>query len=339
MPHSFKLSRRIARFRAPLLVLASVALAACDSTEPQSSTIPEIADRPPADSVGTTSDDTTTTASPTVAAPSLGSAFAGGIPIGVARQPNSAFGNVYNGAVRQLTPDGLRSNLSAIKGNGGRIFLMMAGNQYYYKNADGTFSLSKWKARVDRFRHIDFDQYVNDGTVIAHYLIDEPYDPANWAGKPVSGATLEEMAKYSKQIWPNLTTVVRAEPYRIKWSGTYRYLDAAWAQFYNPRGTLDPSDYLRQSVADAQRMGLGLVVGLNLLGGAPPLIGAGKGGSPMSVTQVRNWGSAMLASSYACAFVSWTWDSNYLSRIGMQDAMKYLRSKAQNRAAKSCKGG
>ena len=88
MPHSFKLSRRIARFRAPLLVLASVALAACDSTEPQSSTIPEIADRPPADSVGTTSDDTTTTASPTVAAPSLGSAFAGGIPIGVARQPN-----------------------------------------------------------------------------------------------------------------------------------------------------------------------------------------------------------------------------------------------------------
>ena len=50
MPHSFKLSRRLARFRAPLLVLASVALAACDSTEPQSSTIPEIADRPPADS-------------------------------------------------------------------------------------------------------------------------------------------------------------------------------------------------------------------------------------------------------------------------------------------------
>ena len=81
---------------------------------------------------------------------------------------------------------------------------------------------------------------MNDGTVIAHYLIDEPYDPRNWAGQPIPGSTLEEMAQYSKQIWPNLTTIVRAEPYRIKWSGTYRYLDAAWAQFYNPRGNLDP---------------------------------------------------------------------------------------------------
>ena len=317
-------------------MLAGVALAACDSTEPQSSITHEIADRAPADSVGTNSDDTTTTA--TVAAPQMAASFAGGIPIGIARQPNSAFGNVYNGAVRQLTPDGLRSNLSSIKSNGGRIFLMMAGNQYYYKNADGTFSLAKWKARVDRFRKIDFGSYVNDGTVIAHYLIDEPYDPANWAGKPIPGATLEEMAKYSKMIWPNLTTVVRAEPYRIKWSGTYKYLDAAWAQFYNPRGNIDPDQYLRESVADAQRMGLGLVVGLNLLGGAPPLIGPGRGGSPMSVSQVKSWGSAMLASNYACAFVSWTWDSKYLAKSGMQDAMRYLRSKAQNRPAKSCKG-
>jgi hypothetical protein len=216
---------------------------------------------------------------------------------------------------------------------------MMAGNQYYYKNADGTFSLSKWKARVDRYRNTNFASYVKDGTVIAHYLIDEPYDPTNWGGKPIPGSTLDAMAKYSKQIWPSLLTVVRAEPYRIQWSGTYQYLDAAWAQFYNPRGTLDPNDYLKQSVADAQRMGLGLVVGLNLLGGAPPLIGPGKGGSPMSVSQVKNWGSAMLNSSYPCAFVSYTYDTDYLSRSGMTDAMKYLRSKAQNRAAKSCRVG
>ena len=78
---------------------------------------------------------------------------------------------------------------------------------------------------------------------------------------------------------------------------------------------------------------------LNLLGGAPPLIGPGKGGSPMSVSQVKNWGSAMLNSSYPCAFVSYTYDADYLSRSGMTDAMKYLRSKAQNRAAKSCRVG
>ncbi len=67
---------------------------------------------------------------------------------------------------------------------------MMAGNQHYYKNADGTFSLSKWKARVDRFRHVNFSSFVSDGTVIAHYLIDEPYDPAQLGrASPSAGST------------------------------------------------------------------------------------------------------------------------------------------------------
>ena len=137
-------------------------------------------------------------------------------------------------------------NLATIKARGGKVMLMMAGSQKYYKNADGTFSLSKWKARVDRYRKVNFSQYINDGTIIGHYLIDEPYDPANWAGRPISGATLEEMAKYSKAIWPSLKTIVRAEPYLIKWSGTYRALDAAWAQYLWRKG--DVKTYLNRNL-------------------------------------------------------------------------------------------
>jgi hypothetical protein len=207
---------------------------------------------------------------------------------------------------------------------------MMAGSQKHYKNADGSFSLTKWKARIDRYRNTNFSSFINDGTIIAHYLIDEPYDGHNFGGKPVPGSTLEEMARYSKSLWPSLKTVVRAEPYYIKWSGTYRYLDAAWAQYLARKGNV--SDYIQKNVSAAKQMGLGLVVGLNMKHGGVP------NGTWMSPSEVENWGSALLSSDYSCAFISWQYDSNMLSSSSMKDAMGSLRRKAQSRPSRSCSG-
>jgi hypothetical protein len=231
--------------------------------------------------------------------------------------------------MRNIFPDALVSNLSEIRSRGGKVVLMMVGPQKYYKNADGTFSLSKWKARVDRFRRVNFSSFVSDGTVIGHYLIDEPYDPHNFGGRPIPGSTLEEMAKYSKQIWPNLKTIVRAEPYYIKWSGTYRYLDAAWAQYLYRKG--DVTKYINNNVSTAKNMGLGLVVGLNVTRGGNP------NGTWMSATEVERWGSTLLSSDYPCAFISWQWASG-VNTSAMRDAMSTLRRKAQNRGSRSCSG-
>ena len=206
---------------------------------------------------------------------------------------------------------------------------MFAGNERHYKT-DGHFDLGKWKARVNRFRNVNFSDFVKDGTIVGHYLIDEPYDPANWAGRPVPGSTLEEMARYSKSLWPSMVTIVRAEPYLIKWRGTYRYLDAAWAQYLWRKGNVN--DYIRRNISEAQRMGLGLVVGLNLRHGGTP------NGTWMSPDEVKNFGSALLSSSYPCAFISWQYDSKYLSSSSIKTAMSVLKSKAQNRASKSCRG-
>ena len=164
--------------------------------------------------------------------------------------------------MRTLGPGELLSQLADIKSRGGRIVLMLAGSQPNYLNRDGTFSLSMWKERIDRFRGIDFSSYVKDGTIIGHYLIDEPYDPANYGGQAVTGATIDEMARYSKSIWPGMLTIVRSEPYLIKWSGNYQYLDAAWAQYLARKG--DPTDYINKNVSAAKQMGLGLITGLNL---------------------------------------------------------------------------
>jgi hypothetical protein len=312
MTHSFKLSRRIARLRAPVLGATVLTFLGCNST----------------DSLNPESAAPTGVEATPVDAPSLGSAsFAGGIPMGTFAMPTTEFGSVYNGALRNIRPRNLISELTAIRARGGKIVLMMAGSQPNYLNRDGTFSLEKWKARVAEYRNINFSSFVSDGTIIAHYLIDEPYDAANFGGRPVSGSTIEEMARFSKSMWPTLKTVVRAEPYLIKWSGRYEALDAAWAQYLSRKGSA--SDYIQQNVAAAKQMGLGLVVGLNILKGGTP------NGSWMTASEIEKFGSALLSSDYACAFISWQHNSK-LESSDMRNAMSQLRRKAQSLRSRSC---
>jgi hypothetical protein len=316
MSHSLKLARRAARFRAVAAISLLLAASACDE------------DR--LGPVDTEAVPTATADDQTDSPMNASVSFAGGIPIGTFGQPNHAFGSLYNGAKLTLETWELLNKLAVIKSRGGKVVLMFAGNSRHFVDGSGHFDFNKWKARVDRFRRINFSSYIKDGTIIGHYLMDEPNDPTNWNGRPVPPSTVEEMAKYSKQIWPNLATIVRTESsYLARWSGTYRYLDAAWAQYVHRKGDVD--DFISRNIADAKRKGLALVVGLNILKGGPNL-------APMTASQVKSWGSRLLSTSYPCAFISWQYDAIYLSSSSIKEAMSGLRSKAQNRSSKSCRG-
>jgi hypothetical protein len=269
-----------------------------------------------------------TTAVPTGASTVASASFGGGIPIGMSAQPITAFGSRYNGSIQNNGVDGLMSALSAIKARGGKIAVMMAGNQRYYRDAAGHFDFGKWKARIDRFRHLNLDPYIKDGTIIGHFMIDEPNDPSNWNGRPVPASTVDQMAQYSKSIWPGMVTIARTEPKYFP--SNMRYLDAAWAQYLTRRGNVN--DYIKRNVADAQQRHLALVVGLNIIHGGSP------NGTKMSASEVSTFGSAMLSSTYPCAFISWQWNTTALNSAGMPNAMDVLRKKAQNRALRSCRG-
>jgi hypothetical protein len=158
-------------------------------------------------------------------------------------------------------------------------------------------------------------------------MIDEPNDPANWGGKPVTPSVLEEMAKYSKSRWPNLATIVRVDPKYL--ATNHRYLDAAWAQYLHRRGNV--TDYARTMVAEAQRKGVQLIVGLNVLKGGNP------NGTPMSASEVESFGNALLSTTYPCAFINWKYTSTYMSSSSIKSAMASLRRKAENRSTKSCR--
>jgi hypothetical protein len=311
MAHNFEFVARLSRLRAPLLAALVFAFVACDTNEtlgPDSTT-------PTTDGVEATA----------LGEPSLATVrFAGGIPIGLAAQPISAFGSAFNGAKLTISPGELVNYLRAIKARGGKVVLMFAGTDHHYKDRRG-FNMTKWKARIDRFKNINFSSYITDGTVIGHFLVDEPNDPKNWNGKTISPATVDEMARYSKQRWPKMATIVRAEPSYFK-SRHPRILDAAWAQYVTRKGNV--GDYIRRNVADAQRVGLALVVGLNISKGGPNR-------RRLTPNEVKTFGSALLSSSYPCAFVSWEYGS-YVTSGSMMDAMRTLRARAQSRSSKNC---
>src|SRR5882724_3634919 len=120
MTHSFKLSRRIARLRIPMFAAVILALGACDnsfSSDASSSALPQVGGE------GTSLQDTPSLVGDTVAlrmdALTMSSAsFAGGIPFGLSALPTTSFGDRYNGAMRNNSPDMLVSQLAAIKSRG-----------------------------------------------------------------------------------------------------------------------------------------------------------------------------------------------------------------------------
>jgi len=265
-----------------------------------------------------------------------------GIVFASNNMPNSYLNSVHTGWMQggPLSPENIISQLSGARAKGGRVVVKLCkGRDEYVKNPDGTFSLTKWKALVDRYKKVNLGPYIADGTIIGHYLIDEPHRASRWGGKAISPATLEAMAKHSKANWPTMTTIVRVVP---SWLGSsslnYSYLDAGWTQYTSGKG--DAAKWVASEVAAAKRKGLGLVVGLNVLdggNGSSRIAGWTKGKWAMSASELRSYGGAMLAQSHACGFFNWTHDVGYYGRSDIKSAMADLSAKARAHAKTSCR--
>jgi hypothetical protein len=276
-------------------------------------------------------------------APELGPAAATALP-GIVFSSSaltaSQLNSVHTGLVEAPTPSNLLSFLAQVRSKGGRVLIKLAGSENGYKNPDGTFNLAKWQGRVDRFRSIDFSSYIADGTIVGHFLVDEPHFTGRWGDKGIPQATVEAAAKHSKQRWPNMPTLVNAP---ANWLAsvpvTYVHLDAGWAMFRSKTSS-SPSGWVAQQVKRAKSKGLGLVAGLNVLDGGNGSSGI-RGTQPktwaMSATELRQYGSALLDQGYVCAFSMWRYSSTYYNRADVKSVMAELSAKARSHAKTPCR--
>lgn len=279
-----------------------------------------------------------------------------GIPFGPPKLPPKAFGKLFSGTKLAPSPESIVSTLTQARASGRRVFIILVGPQHHSQNSDGTFNLDRWKARIDRFRGIDLSEFVDDRTIIAHQLLSEAKARSEWGGIVVPNHVLDEMARFSKEIWPAMATVLRTDPsdlevhaagYKNSWPcWRWRHLDAASARYLVRKGNAERFAANQQASADRQH--LGLAVGLNVVSG-----GDGSSGIPgwaagkwaMSPDELRSYGSEMLRGTRPCAFELWRYetpgsefeDFYYFRRPDITAAMAELAALAARSPARSCR--
>jgi hypothetical protein len=338
------MARRAVRPRAPLLLLLALSGGACGRSDPTFSEVPlppTDTTTPPVDTVTPPPTDTTTppppdTLTPPPPPPPPGSPPThNGILFGPADPPQARYAD-YSGAIYTATsPDTLLMTLETARRANTRLFVSFSGNEQYNRDQNG-FSVTKWKQRIDRFRGVDLSSYINDGTLFGHFIMDEPSDPTNWNGTPVKQSDIEEIARYSKEVWPNLVTMIRAWPDYLK-GYEYPHLDATRIQYLKRFGPVQ--DFLSTNLQTTKGLGLALVGGLNVLNG-----GTGSSGIPgrrpglwaMSADELRSWGGTLLSEPYLCAFILFEYEPQYFSRPDIKAALDDLSKKARSYPTKSC---
>jgi hypothetical protein len=260
-----------------------------------------------------------------------------GIPYGLWAMPGRNVVAPYTSGMQSAHPDTVLMDLAAAKARGARMFVNFAGgNTINITDVNGHFDYDRWKVRVDRFLPIqnELNAYASDGTLFAFMMIDEPGAAPQWGGQAVPLAMLDQMAQYSKSIFPDLLTAVRAAPTSLQ-GHSWRYLDVAWAQYAARKGPIDL--YVPPEVAAAQAQGLGLVVGLNISKGGDGSSGLGSAGDwSMSGAEILQYGRPLLDAPYSCAFLSWDARASVIGQTDVAAALEELSHIAQSHTGTSC---
>jgi hypothetical protein len=176
-------------------------------------------------------------------------------------------------------------------------------------NAAGDFSLPEWKAQVGRWRDSGLQEFIDDGTLVGHMLLD---DITNFEGQDPGAAELEEMARFSKELFPGLMTFVRQKASRMPTpeGGTYLWVDAAVNQYEALDG-----DIVAYASAEADRaaaLGLGVINGLNIADGGDGSAGRPgwrAGHYPMTAEEITAYGEILARVPSCGMFLNWEYDA------------------------------
>jgi PKD repeat protein len=255
-----------------------------------------------------------------------------GLPFGPFHLPDANFSAPFTGLLRGSHPEDVVATLEEARKAHFRVMLRLVRGSSRFQNPDGSFSLELWKQEVDRYAGIDLNPYIADGTIIGHYLLDEPRDPTNWGGQPMPYATIDAAAQYSKQLWPTLPAGVGSPPSQLSDGVPFTYLDFAFAQYRAKKG--DVKLWLENEINTARAAGLGVMLSLNVLEGGSP------DHTPMTSEQLRTWGLVLGAEPYVCALTLWKYDDldpSYFNDAAHLAAMADVALVANARAGRPCR--
>jgi hypothetical protein len=197
----------------------------------------------------------------------------------------------------------------------------------------GCFDLALWKQAIDRLSTFDFAPYVANGTVIGAELVNEPH-ANDWcldSPRRLTKAEVEEMAAYSKRIWPSLPVGAGRSDWVLA-NAPWQQLDFAHSQYHMRKG--DVEQWRLTTVSEAVAANVGLLLSLNYLAGQ-------LDDSPMTAEQLQHFGTALARDTYACMLTGYLYDTAYNARPGVMSAFTEIARVAASHPAPPCyaKGG
>jgi hypothetical protein len=164
----------------------------------------------------------------------------------------------------RMTPASVVNLISKARAAGTKLMLS-CGPEAGWLDGSGRFSYDRWNVQMtalytDARAREAIEDGVTDGTVFAHYVIDEPFHLTRY-GVPIPFATVERMMQRSKELFPAMRTLTRVDPTDVRYTRAMVGLDCMWAEYSLARGPID--SYLSTRIAAAENFGHELVLGIH----------------------------------------------------------------------------
>jgi hypothetical protein len=291
--------------------------------------------------------------------PSLASVSYSGVPygpIGIWSSWTSFYWGPapFTGSQNFVDASGILKRIEYARSKRQRLVLAMATGPTYMFTTNGKFDYAKWKKVMNTYNTSAIKQAVaaavSDGTIIGNMLIDEP-ETKRWGGV-ITKALLDDMARYTKSMFPTLPVGVNYGPPGYLWRRSERYRALDYIVFqYNHNVTSGNVPAWRDAVlAQARADGVTPGFSLNILDGGRRdtdgnygCNGSGQAGRGtywpncrMTASQVKEWGQ-ILGSAGGCTLQMWRYDGAYMARSDNQGAFKTVASYMNSRPRRSCR--
>jgi hypothetical protein len=232
--------------------------------------------------------------------------------------------------------------LPMVRNAGLQVTLRLTGDHHHYTTEAGDFSLEAWTAVLSRWAGAPLEPFIADGTLAGHMLLD---DIENFGSHDPDAAELDEMARYSKALFPDLMTFVRQNATEMPQpdGDSYLYVDAVVNQYRAVEGPAQ--DYARAQAARSAELNVGVIMGMNIADG-----GDGSSGQPgwregrfaMSAAELRAYGRHLSAVPECGMFLNWEYDAeepwsdgslgaDYFSQPAQQAALAQLGQRLSRR--------
>jgi hypothetical protein len=196
----------------------------------------------------------------------------------------------------------------------------------------GPFSVDSAKRLIDRYAAVlppdTLAKY--RATIIGMNLGDDYSCKDCWGEVPVTQTQVAVWAAYARTRLPGLSLGVRVTPDWVAKSSTLApLLDYTWAQYHTGKG--DAQKYFDNAAAIAARLGLRVVMGLNVHDCY------GVGSSPCTAADLLRFGTMAVQHPASCAFLSWRYDEPTWQRVEIREAWTGLLAVARARKAEECR--